>query len=559
MMGNTKRNCKPKGGKGKFMKKNIFKKIVASLATAAMAVGMFAATPAQEAKAEEGTEKTLYVVVPEEDTNNYAVNIWQGVSTSAPDCSDEAFSSWGNKPKTMTKVQDGLFKMSVTVWSNMSSSTGMQIIAYLDGANKGEYKVDATEKNTYWDDVYKAFMATDSTEVWLEIEAGDTWTIKTTSPVEITKTDAEIAAEAVKLVDAALALDAKKDNLKAYEDALAAYNALTSAQKDLVDADKAAKVQKAVTDIYAAIDAANAGKLTVYVKNDDWKQMKVYGWDGAEFGDWPGSDLTALKNNAGWYSCSFDITKATNLIFNDGTTQTVDWNGVAAGTYWVTLSEKDADGKYLVDDTNVSTKAPEDWKDEAAQEIENSAPTTTTQAPVQTTTQAPVQTTTVPTIIPQADVDKIAASATITGAPADSSLKFSVISENEAKTVESFKSSTLKGMTFQALDIKLFDKDGNAVQPGSKVDITVALTDGLKNAKKVEVFRVDGDKLTSLGQVDAKDGKITFTTDHFSTYVFASVKSANKTGDMSSVAIMFAVAAMAGVAVMAMRKKTVNE
>ena len=38
----------PKDGKGKFMKKNIFKKIVASLATAAMAVGMFAAAPAQE-------------------------------------------------------------------------------------------------------------------------------------------------------------------------------------------------------------------------------------------------------------------------------------------------------------------------------------------------------------------------------------------------------------------------------------------------------------------------------------------------------------------------------
>ena len=46
------------------MKKNIFKKIVASLATAAMAAGLFTAMPAEEAKAAaDGKEKEIVLFV----------------------------------------------------------------------------------------------------------------------------------------------------------------------------------------------------------------------------------------------------------------------------------------------------------------------------------------------------------------------------------------------------------------------------------------------------------------------------------------------------------------
>ncbi len=550
MMGNTKRNCKPKGGKGKFMKKNIFKKIVASLATAAMAVGMFAAAPAQEVKAAADGKETEIVLLLSDSTG--VANVYLDIYNTGTDGGNQNASidsaatkgdiaNWGRQGAIFTQdsTNKNVYKIITTGSLADDEYCNMQFVIDSGDSQWGYKYYPQNNKELFNGNKTIYFTIDVSNKDWPELSAS------TVDPTAAKPSDI------MAVIDAIGTVELTSDSLKKIEAAETAYNSFTGDKSAVTNYDKLTAARTKYNQLQAAEDAKSAGKLTVYVKNADWKQMKVYGWDGAEFGDWPGLDLTALKNNAGWYSCSFDITKATNLIFNDGTTQTVNWEGVAAGTYWVTLSEKDADGKYLVDDTNVSTKAPEDWKDEAAQEIENSAPTTTTQAPVQTTT--------VPTIIPQADVDKIAASATITGAPADSSLKFSVISENEAKTVESFKSSTLKGMTFQALDIKLLDKDGNAVQPGSKVDITVALTDGLKNAKKVEVFRVDGDKLTSLGQVDAKDGKITFTTDHFSTYVFASVQSANKTGDMSSVAIMFAVAAMAGVAVMAMRKKTVNE
>ena len=45
------------------MKKNIFKKVVATLATAAMTVGMFAAMPATDAKAVAGSKETKIVLV----------------------------------------------------------------------------------------------------------------------------------------------------------------------------------------------------------------------------------------------------------------------------------------------------------------------------------------------------------------------------------------------------------------------------------------------------------------------------------------------------------------
>ena len=115
-------------------------------------------------------------------------------------------------------------------------------------------------------------------------------------------------------------------------------------------------------------------------------------------------------------------------------------------------------------------------------------------------------------------------------------------------------------MKYQALDITLVKNNTTeAVQPGAAVEITIAVMDSLKSAKAVEIFRVDGDKLTSVGKADVVDGKITFSTDHFSTYVFAEAKSATVTDDIASVAMMLAIASMAAVAVVSMRKKTAEQ
>ena len=279
--------------------------------------------------------------------------------------------------------------------------------------------------------------------------------------------------------------------------------------------------------------------------------MNVYGWDGAEFGKWPGKELTPLKKNTGWFSVSFDISKATNLIFNDskesGAEQTVDWKNVKAGTYWLVLSEKEDNGKYKVD--KVSTTAPSDWKDEAAQEIEN-----------ETTTAAPA-TTDKGDVVSKDEAAKFEKEAVVEGQPEGAALKVTEIAaDSDAfKAVKEVAKTDLKNRTYVAVDFKLL-KGTEAVQPNGDVKITMPVPEKLKNAKQVEVFRMGDDgKLVNLGKADVTDSKITFTTNHFSTYVFAEVKTATGTGDVAPIIALLAVAAVAGAMVVASRKKTVNE
>ena len=96
----------------------------------------------------------------------------------------------------------------------------------------------------------------------------------------------------------------------------------------------------------------------------------------------------------------------------------------------------------------------------------------------------------------------------------------------------------------------------------------------LAKATKVAVYRVgDDNKLVACGVAEVVNGKISFTTNHFSTYVFAEVVETEgetttvngklpdntNTGDVSPIMAMFALAAVAGIMVCATRKKVVNE
>ena len=545
----------PKGQKGiNKMKKNIFKKIVASLATVAMAAGLFTAMPAEEAKATDSTDKTVYLVVDEaHDEYNWAMNYWNGVSTGAT----QVNVGWDKTLPSFVKVQDGLYKMNITVWGDMKQDgNGIQIVAFLEeGSEKGAYEVSGKDgKTTYWNDVYAAFSGAEK-DVWIALDY-DAWTVKTTSPVEIKKTDADFAKEAEAVIDEAIALDATKANKAKYDVALGAYNALSEVQKALVDSAKVTKLNagvKAINDILeaeqAAADAKAAGTLTVYVKSPGWTSMNVYGWDGAEFGEWPGKTLTPLTKNKGWFSVSFDITKKTNLIFNDskkdGAEQTVNWEGVEAGTYWLVLSEKADNGQYKVD--NVSTKAPTGWQEEAAEKVEN-------KAPVKTTTDKG-------SVATKDDTAKIDKEAVVEGAPEGAKLDATEIAaDSDAfKVVKEAAKTAFKNKVYVALDLKLL-KGTEAVQPNGDVKVTIPVPSALAKAKKVAVYRVgDDNKLVSCGTADVANGKLTFTTNHFSTYVFADATPATNTGDAAPIVFMLAVAAVAASMVIASKKKTICE
>ena len=75
----------------------------------------------------------------------------------------------------------------------------------------------------------------------------------------------------------------------------------------------------------------------------DWSVVNAYAWGGSDFGEWPGKALT--KGNDGWYSAV--IAKGANIIFNDGSLQTVNIENVQSDVCYE-LGETDAEGHFYV-------------------------------------------------------------------------------------------------------------------------------------------------------------------------------------------------------------------
>ena len=379
--------------------RKIFKKVVTAVASLAMMAGLVAGMPTMEAKAGAlvGT-KTIYVVVDEardsadSATNGYALNFWTGGIDFGSNA-DVAVPGWGGgTAKQLQKVQSNLYKMSVNVYDDLDFG-GIQVLA-LRATDNVQYQSTATDDTALAEAIKTSLLDASSTEVWIKANAD--YKVEVTSPVTITATDEEIAANVTAQIDEALALSATKENKAAYDAAKAAYDGLTDAQKAFVPVAKLASLNAAIDTIQAAIDAENAaaaGKLVVYVQNSqNWDAMKLYSWNGSTqfFGAWPGKDMTACTKNAGWYSAQFDISAPANIIFNNGDgSQTQDINDVAAGTYWYTLSVND-EGKIVA---TASTTAPENWVDEAAAEIKPVTPDDTNNGNGNTPAPTPAPTT----------------------------------------------------------------------------------------------------------------------------------------------------------------------
>lgn len=100
------------------MRKNILKKLVAVVATTAMAVTAILANPT-EAKA--ATEKEIYLQVEEDDA--YGIGLWNGYSGLTINAEYMEGSDW---IYAFTKVEDGLYKVTVTTEGTVSL-VGLQI------------------------------------------------------------------------------------------------------------------------------------------------------------------------------------------------------------------------------------------------------------------------------------------------------------------------------------------------------------------------------------------------------------------------------------------------
>ncbi len=178
------------------------------------------------------------------------------------------------------------------------------------------------------------------------------------------------------------------------------------------------------------------------------------------------------------------------------------------------------------------------------------------------------------TVITEEDIEKLGA--TVENNADGTELVIAPIVWETFDRVETLVSDTFKDKAYQMMDIKLVDANGDAVQPeeGKKVSITISLPEAIKAATKVAVSRYDEvtGKLVAVATVDVVNGKITFATDHFSTYVFADATPASedepvvtppvvtpdKTADMAPIAMVVLVALFAA-AVVVLKKREVNE
>ena len=100
---------------------------------------------------------------------------------------------------------------------------------------------------------------------------------------------------------------------------------------------------------------AKAVKLYADVTATGWTNCNIYGWGdlGDYGGGWPGTALTTeTVDGKEYYTFSFGVEafgKTVNIIFNNGSEQTVDITNVVLDKDFIfTLTEKDGSGKWLV-------------------------------------------------------------------------------------------------------------------------------------------------------------------------------------------------------------------
>lgn len=80
-------------------------------------------------------------------------------------------------------------------------------------------------------------------------------------------------------------------------------------------------------------------------------------------------------------------------------------------------------------------------------------------------------------------------------------------------------------------DITLIDLSGKPAQPKGKVTVKITVPEKMEGAENCYVFRRDGEKLTDMeAEYDKESNIVTFTTDHFSTYVLSTVDLTDTSG-----------------------------
>lgn len=164
--------------------------------------------------------------------------------------------------------------------------------------------------------------------------------------------------------------------------------------------------------------------------------------------------------------------------------------------------------------------------------------------------------------ISDATAEAIEKTATVTGMEGVT-LEVSAPSKATMLLVEEAGKTLLADKKFEVVELDLSKGTTKLEQLDNAVKVTLEVFENIKDAKYVDVYRYNTttkvlDKVAT--SVEVKDGKFTFETDHFSTYVFAegvAPAASTETGDTAPIATAVAVAALAAgiYGVVALKKK----
>lgn len=335
--------------------KSYMKKALALVMMLAMVAGIIA-VPNVDAKASDTKKIVLVLSNPTSNPVLFDLDCYgNGEDGNLTTTAEVADTSWGRNLYTMTKESDTVY--SITLSGPLDKKCCAQIV--LENKSCG-FKFYIHDNKDVWNSTDTLYLSADNSGNF----GWDTQlTASAVDPNAATAADVMAVIDAIGTVELS---DACKAKIEAAETAVKVYSGNAS---DITNMDKLTAA-KAKWQSLMTTDAA--GKVTVYVKADSWESVHLYGWDSDDNSvtkTWPGTQLTAMKENAGWYSCTFDITEAVNILFNEkgeDAKKTGDWKYFTAGTYWVTIAD---DNNYTSSKT-----APEGWTTEEASKIELEIP-----------------------------------------------------------------------------------------------------------------------------------------------------------------------------------------
>ena len=365
----------PKGQKGiNKMKKNIFKKIVASLATVAMAAGLFTAMPAEEAKA----AAPAYV---------YLVGSFNGWNNGEAPAMTGSGNTW---TKTLTVTEAGAveFKLLVdsTAWDNANNAEAVGELVNVTNAggndknmkvvcpSTGELKIDATFDDAGNVTQVKASGAELQGELPDEyFVVGDeglcspAWdTDNFAGAKQLEETSAGVWSYTIKNVQPkdgkATTYNYNVLHQKGWANKLANSSVEVVVKSDVTFTytKSTGEVKVTVTPLEKLPDNKTPDNKTPEKKNEvtvevtldpslKWDEVYVHAWGDNFSTKWPGVKMTA-KNGKYYATIDTKLTKLSYVISaGDGKDQTIDIADVNGQDVKITVTaKKDAEGKKFV-------------------------------------------------------------------------------------------------------------------------------------------------------------------------------------------------------------------